>query len=62
MCFTFPAYVSSPIKTFLFYAGRSDPANHQLLGILKQRTNDVDLKRYCLTLMERTGSFDYTVS
>lgn len=40
---------------------RSDPKNHQLVGILKQRTADVDLKRYCLSIMERTGSFKYTV-
>jgi len=35
-------------------------SDHQLLNILKQRTNSRDLKEYALGVMERTGSFAYT--
>ncbi|KAI9751443.1 MAG: geranylgeranyl pyrophosphate synthetase [Candelina submexicana] len=38
---------------------RSDPSNLQLLNILKQRSNDDEVKRYAVTYMERTGSFEY---
>lgn len=39
---------------------RSDPNNLQLLNILKQKTNDEEVKRYAVAIMERTGSFQYT--
>ena len=39
---------------------RSDPANLQLLNILKQKTEDETVKRYAVQYMERTGSFEYT--
>ena len=29
-------------------------------GILRQRTCDVELKKYCLTLLEKFGSLSYT--
>ena len=29
-------------------------------GILRQRTGDVELKKYCVTLMENFGSLKYT--
>ncbi|KAI9715391.1 MAG: geranylgeranyl diphosphate synthase 1 [Candelaria pacifica] len=38
---------------------RSDPSNLQLLNILKQRSQDDEVKRYAVTYMERTGSFEY---
>lgn len=28
--------------------------------VLRQRTSDVEVKRYCVKLLERFGSFDYT--
>lgn len=31
-----------------------------LLEILKQKTEDIELKKYALTIMEKTGSFEYT--
>ncbi|XP_045501205.1 geranylgeranyl pyrophosphate synthase-like [Colias croceus] len=31
-----------------------------ILNILKQRTTDVNTKRYCVTLLEETGSLEYT--
>lgn len=39
---------------------RSDPSNLVLINILKQKTNDEEVKRYALAYMERTGSFAYT--
>lgn len=39
---------------------RSDPGNLQLINILGQKTSDVEVKRYAVSYMERTGSFDYT--
>ncbi|EJT80026.1 hypothetical protein GGTG_00032 [Gaeumannomyces tritici R3-111a-1] len=39
---------------------RTDPADLQLLNILKQKTTNEDLKRYAVSYMEKTGSFDYT--
>jgi len=39
---------------------RSDPANLQLLHILKQKTDNEEVKRYAVSYMEGTGSFDYT--
>jgi len=32
----------------------------KLLKILKQKTEDVELKKYALTIMEKTDSFVYT--
>lgn len=39
---------------------RSNPANLQLINILKQKTTDDDVKRYAVKYMEGTGSFEYT--
>jgi geranylgeranyl diphosphate synthase, type III len=39
---------------------RSDPTNLQLINILGQKTNDVEVKRYAVSYLERTGSFEYT--
>jgi geranylgeranyl diphosphate synthase type 3 len=39
---------------------RADPANMQLINILKQKTTDVQVKRYAVSYMESTGSFTYT--
>ncbi|KAJ6780916.1 hypothetical protein PWT90_03992 [Aphanocladium album] len=39
---------------------RSNPSDLQLVNILKQKTTDVQVKRYAVTYMESTGSFDYT--
>ena len=39
-------------------------SNHEdsdkVAAILKKRTKDEDLKRYCVSLMEKIGSFAYT--
>ena len=34
--------------------------NCNQLGILRQRTRDVELKKYCVTLLEKFGSLNYT--
>ena len=39
---------------------RSNPSNMQLLNILKQKTEDEQVKRYAVAYMESTGSFEYT--
>ncbi|KAL2018859.1 hypothetical protein VTK56DRAFT_348 [Thermocarpiscus australiensis] len=39
---------------------RSNPANMQLLNILRQKTTDEEVKRYAVAYMESTGSFEYT--
>ncbi|KAJ1978353.1 hypothetical protein H4R34_003234 [Dimargaris verticillata] len=39
----------------------ADASNHQLTSILKQRTADADVKKYALKIMDRTGSFAFTL-
>ena len=43
----------------IIHSIRSNPQNLQLINILKQKTNDDEVKRYALSYMERTGSFEY---
>lgn len=42
---------------FHFSASGSD---HKVLQILKQRTNEESVKKYCIHLLETAGSFQYT--
>lgn len=39
---------------------RTNPANLQLINILKQKTTDEEVKRYAVQYMESTGSFEYS--
>ncbi|KAF2774123.1 terpenoid synthase [Teratosphaeria nubilosa] len=39
---------------------RSDPTNLVLINILKQKTENEEVKRYAMQYMEKTGSFAYT--
>lgn len=39
---------------------RANPSNLQLINILKQKTTDDGVKRYAISYMESTGSFEYT--
>ncbi|KAL9111735.1 MAG: hypothetical protein Q9227_003794 [Pyrenula ochraceoflavens] len=39
---------------------RASPDNLQLINILKQKTKDEQVKRYAVSYMESTGSFEYT--
>eukprot|EP00041_Stephanoeca_diplocostata_P011401 m.188291 g.188291 ORF g.188291 m.188291 type:complete len:334 (-) comp18524_c0_seq3:320-1321(-) len=40
----------------------STPQNHQVINILRQRTDDTELKKFAVDCIERTGSFKYTRS
>lgn len=44
----------------VIHAVRADPSNLVLLNVLKQKTQDEDVKRYAIAYMERVGSFEYT--
>ncbi|KAL4786355.1 isoprenoid synthase domain-containing protein [Aspergillus varians] len=44
----------------IIHSIRSNPANHQLINILRQKTQDEEVKRYALQYMESTGSFEHT--
>jgi len=46
----------------VIHAIRNHPEDTQVLNILRQRTQDVEVKRYCVKLLEKFGSFDYTRS
>ena len=43
----------------IIHAIRNNPANLQLINILKLKTQDDDVKRYAVKYMESTGSFQY---
>ncbi|KAJ5985904.1 hypothetical protein N7522_013100 [Penicillium canescens] len=44
----------------IIHSIRSNPSNHQLLNILKQKTKDDEVKRYAVQYMQSTGSFGHT--
>ncbi|KZC08587.1 Geranylgeranyl pyrophosphate synthase [Dufourea novaeangliae] len=44
----------------IIHAIRSHPEDRQLMNILRQRTKDIEVKRYCVNLLEKFGSFAYT--
>ena len=44
----------------VIHAIRADPKNRVLINILKQKTDDAEVKRYAVSYMERMGSFVYT--
>eukprot|EP01102_Stenamoeba_stenopodia_P011454 TRINITY_DN3520_c0_g1_i2.p1 TRINITY_DN3520_c0_g1~~TRINITY_DN3520_c0_g1_i2.p1 ORF type:complete len:165 (+),score=17.72 TRINITY_DN3520_c0_g1_i2:812-1306(+) len=44
----------------IVHAILSNPDDHRLLNILKQRTEDVEIKKYAVSYMKGMGSFDYT--
>ncbi|CAH0394222.1 unnamed protein product [Bemisia tabaci] len=44
----------------IIHAIKSRPEDRQVLNILRQRTQDVEVKRYCVKLLEKFGSFQYT--
>ncbi|KAK2579849.1 hypothetical protein KPH14_007532 [Odynerus spinipes] len=44
----------------IIHAIRSHPEDRQIMNILRQRTKDVEVKRYCVNLLEKFGSFAYT--
>lgn len=44
----------------VIHAVRADPSNLVLLNVLKQKTQDDDVKRYAIAYMEKVGSFQHT--
>ncbi|KAJ1532248.1 hypothetical protein ONE63_000864 [Megalurothrips usitatus] len=44
----------------VIHAIRSRPDDLQVIHILRQRTHSVDVKRYCIQLLEKFGSFSHT--
>ncbi|XP_075161137.1 geranylgeranyl pyrophosphate synthase quemao isoform X2 [Haematobia irritans] len=44
----------------VIHAVQTQKHDKQVLHILRQRTNDVEVKKYCITLLEKLGSFRYT--
>ena len=40
---------------------RSHPEDTQIMNILRQRTTEVELKKYFVSLLEKYGSFAYTL-
>eukprot|EP00106_Octopus_bimaculoides_P007483 XP_014774925.1 PREDICTED: geranylgeranyl pyrophosphate synthase-like [Octopus bimaculoides] len=43
----------------LIHAIQTNPDDNQVLNIIRQRTDDLDLKKYCVGLLEQHGTFDY---
>ncbi|CAK9796968.1 Terpene synthase [Anthophora quadrimaculata] len=44
----------------IIHAIQSHPEDRQIINILRQRTKDLEVKRYCVNLLEKFGSFAYT--
>jgi geranylgeranyl diphosphate synthase, type III len=44
----------------VIHAIRSDPSNLVLLNVLRQKTTDLEVKKYAVEYMESMGSFEYT--
>ncbi|XP_012266399.2 geranylgeranyl pyrophosphate synthase isoform X1 [Athalia rosae] len=44
----------------IIHAIRTQPEDRQIMNILRHRTTDVEVKRYCVTLLEKFGSFGHT--
>jgi geranylgeranyl diphosphate synthase type 3 len=44
----------------IIHSIRANPTNRELSSILRQRTEDLALKRYAIECVDRTGSFEYT--
>ncbi|XP_026674187.1 geranylgeranyl pyrophosphate synthase [Ceratina calcarata] len=44
----------------IIHAIQSHPEDRQIMNILRQRTKDIEVKRYCVNLLEKFGSFAYT--
>ncbi|TGZ84709.1 geranylgeranyl pyrophosphate synthase [Ascodesmis nigricans] len=45
----------------IIHAIRKDPDNLQLINILKQKTTQIEVKKYAVEYMRKMGSFEYTL-
>eukprot|EP00093_Oithona_nana_P010942 10942.XXX_250439_251362_1 [CDS] Oithona nana genome sequencing. len=43
------------------HAIRTFPNDNQIMNIIRQRTNDLEVKKYCVSLLDKYGSFKYTL-
>ncbi|XP_072747319.1 terpene synthase isoform X2 [Anoplolepis gracilipes] len=44
----------------IIHALTTNPDDRQIINILRQRTKDIEVKRHCIKLLEKFGSFKYT--
>ena len=44
----------------IIHAIQTFPKDNRLINIVRQRTNDVEVKKYAIQLLEDAGSFEYT--
>ncbi|XP_078397835.1 geranylgeranyl pyrophosphate synthase isoform X2 [Cetorhinus maximus] len=44
----------------IIHAILSHPESTQVQNILRQRTENIDVKKYCVSYLKKVGSFDYT--
>ncbi|CAG9856387.1 unnamed protein product [Phyllotreta striolata] len=44
----------------MIHAIRSQPGDPRVINILRQRTKDIEVKKYCVYLLESFGSLEYT--
>ena len=44
----------------IIHSINATPNNHQVINVLRQRTEDNDLKRFAISVIEASGSFEYT--
>lgn len=49
------------VTAFILYDCRSHPEDTQIMNILRQRPTDLEVKKYCVSLLEKYGSFEYTL-
>ena len=45
----------------IIHAIRNFPADNRIMNILRQRTTDIEVKKYCISLLEDAGSFRYSL-
>ena len=61
-CFSFCSQSECiPLNVNLFFLFRRHSEDTQIMKILRQRTTDHELKKYCVSLLEKYGSFAYTL-
>ncbi|XP_076763613.1 terpene synthase-like [Xylocopa sonorina] len=46
----------------IVHAIQTGPAGDEVMNIIKQKTKDIELKRYCVSLLKKYGTYAYTRS
>jgi len=46
----------------IVHAIQTQPDDNRVLKIIRQRTVDIEVKKFCISLLESSGSFSYTLS